>query len=142
MNISPQYVAGFLDGEGCIQMVRQRSQGHYSWSHRLLVAVSNTYEPIVRALHARYGGVFGSREVKNGRKKVYYWHLSGQRVKNVLDEVMPYLIEKKPQAVMALDYLVKKTSTQRSGRGRSIHLSKKELALRDSFYWALRNAKK
>lgn len=131
-------MAGFFDGEGCIQIVRQRSSGHYSWTHRLLVALTNTYQPIVEAYHKKYGGVLGSRVVPTGRKRVYYWHASGRRAEAFLKDVVGLLQEKRPQAELGLEFLRTKKITP-AGRGR---VPSDELERRDAYYWKLRGMKR
>lgn len=138
MNLTPDYIAGFLDGEGCIQIVKQRKSDRLSWSYRLSVEVTHTYEPIVQALHKRYGGVFGQYKPNAlRRKRAYYWHATGTRAKVVLEEVAPLLLEKQPQAHLALEFLAAQTPNTKIGS----RVTDEENALRERYYLALREAK-
>lgn len=92
-----RYVAGFLDGEGCIQLC-----GKYRVKVRLTIA--NTNKEIIQRLFDEFGGSIreydDTRQYKSGRfrKPVYYWSLYCTKAEKLLRECYPYLIVKRGQA--------------------------------------------
>jgi hypothetical protein len=97
-----EYVAGFLDGEGTVGM--WASQGRPSAIHRL--SWYNTHRPTLERLQRFMGyGFLRERKWKSERQgaKVMYELSIGTRahLRPVLQQVIPYLIEKR-QAAEAL----------------------------------------
>jgi hypothetical protein len=86
------YSAGFIDGEGSIQPERIRA--------------SNTYPVILFILKHIYGGSIYKRKddvsIWN-RKPQYEWCAYGASFEACLKRLLPHLIEKKIQALIALE---------------------------------------
>jgi hypothetical protein len=89
-----RYLAGYLDGEGCI-----RWQGN-----RAYVSITNTYPHVLHLLVRRFKG--SVRQIKNNNRKhrtVYRWEVRGRHAVRFLRMVRPYLIEKKRQAIIVIE---------------------------------------
>jgi hypothetical protein len=140
------YAAGFVDGEGCIYLDRDaRPSGRVY--HCPKMAVSNTNREVLEWLQARWGGTITYRGplrqdgtprvfADNCRRKSWdAWHLSGHFVEQFLRDIIPWLIVKKEEARLLLEYI----DSPRTMSGRC--LSDEELARRDAYHMALQAAK-
>ncbi len=101
------YVAGIIDGEGCISFSGNPTKSsHYNY---ILVQVVNTNEWLIRWLHMAFGGRFhlrkDKREKAKGWKPTYQWSIGSMDALKFLELVYPYLKIKKPQAEIAIKYL-------------------------------------
>lgn len=92
---SIEYLAGFLDGEG-------------SWllDSTTRIVCNNTCPTPLYALKRRFGGTVSEQPQKCRRKQVhrtlFRWAISGEDCRKACLELIPYLIEKKPQAHLLL----------------------------------------
>jgi hypothetical protein len=91
------WAAGFFDGEGCIS-IHEYSQGTQL---RLIVAQKDPAPILV------WKEIFpeGNIHATNGGKYCK-WQLTGHKCVPVLNELLPYLINKKPQAEIAVRWSV------------------------------------
>lgn len=109
------YLAGIFDGEGtvCIENWERtaldgRGAGPYTYKqHTLVISVKNTFLPLIRWLIKHFGGVYYTQSPDNPRHKLQYvWRPKGKKNKeNFLLGVLPYLIVKREQALIGLEYL-------------------------------------
>lgn len=108
------YVAGLIDGEGCITMVCQapakRSRAK-SDLHYVLVTITNTHIGIMEWLQEVVGGRAANRTegtksqdrmVQNNWKDRYEWRVTGKKAYALLEQIEPYLVIKKEQCKIAL----------------------------------------
>lgn len=77
------YVAGVLDGEGCIR-----------YKSTPTVEITNKHQGMLVALQKRWGGA-----VRVKGEGIYVWCLYGQRALNFLSQMSKYSIVKYPQIV-------------------------------------------
>lgn len=102
IDASIEYLAGIIDGEGCITIVRT-SKG----SHELRIDLRMTDEAAVKAFYERWGGNYkGAHNYSNrpDRRLVYRWYISGKKAAEVLTDLYPYLKIKHPQASVGLKF--------------------------------------
>ena len=92
--ITNEWLAGFIDGEGCFNVSRTRK----TIFPRLLIA--NTNIEILEAIKEKYGGNITSRQLKSNWKTFNLYRASYKIFKNILNDVMPYLNIKKDVAIM------------------------------------------
>jgi len=110
------YLAGFLDGEGNISIWRTeyernngftRPGGYGHFGVRL--SIVNTDIRVMNWLMEHFGGVFLMRDRRNINpihKPSYVWRPKGKaNLAKILLGVMPYLLLKKEQAIIALDFI-------------------------------------
>ncbi len=99
------YMAGFFDGEGCINLARRTKRGKRC---RIHISISNTNEWVIQWFHFNFGGsiVFEDRTSENPNwQNVWRWSItSGQQALRFLQAISPYLILKKPQAELAVKF--------------------------------------
>lgn len=92
------WAAGFLDGEGFIGVSRGVTQRTQKAFHQVLVDAAQARRAPLDALVELFGG-----RVRSGRR-AYYWRVSGKQAEAVLTAIAPYLIAKKAQADLCLQY--------------------------------------
>lgn len=89
------YLAGFFDGEGCITVSKNGS---------ISLGVVNTSKEVLDLFVERFGGVVQDRkQVVN--KRQYVWRAYGETAVFILEKLLPHLIEKKEQALTALEWM-------------------------------------
>lgn len=54
---SPAYVAGFVDGEGSLMIVRSKAGGRRTLDYRARVSISNTDTRVLETIRGRFGGM-------------------------------------------------------------------------------------
>lgn len=96
------YVAGIVDGEGCIGLNINRAGK--SKSYRIKISVSNTNEWVCQWLRLCFGGCVSKSIVRGNRKPQWTWFISGNKALACLGVIYPYLHIKKPQAEIAIKY--------------------------------------
>lgn len=89
----PAYVAGIIDGEGCIQLTRTRT----TYFPRVLV--TNTNLALLEALKKEFGGDIKPLHARrDGWKAGYTWRISWAKAVDLLELVSPWLRVKLQQA--------------------------------------------
>jgi LAGLIDADG endonuclease len=93
MNIL-DYAAGFIDGEGCFNIGRQRS----AFAPRIMVV--NTNLKVLEKFQAAFGGDIVRTEAKNQPtwKPRYTWRLSHWKALELAEQLYSRLVIKKKQA--------------------------------------------
>ena len=97
--ISPQYLAGFLDGEGCILITAATNKRRWT----LQVSVSQTELQILLDIQKEYKGTIHVMRHKSA-KHSQAWRLvwGSKEALELLEKVFPYLQVKRPQAELVL----------------------------------------
>jgi hypothetical protein len=102
------YLAGFIDGEGCIGIVTQRRSRHPDRPNYVLrLTVSNTNPLPLRKFQAAHGGSLHLDMKQRGKdlwKPSGVWCLSDDRCATLLAQLLPYLIVKREQALLAIEF--------------------------------------
>ena len=88
------YAAGFFDGEGCIS-ITTNGQG----KARLTVVIGQKNRAVLDWFSARWG----ARVVKPPSQNVFRWQVNGRYAVTLLSDLLPFLKEKRTQAVLALN---------------------------------------
>jgi len=114
--VNLSYVAGFVDGEGCIGFAKCRSSIYPR------VFVTNTNKEILEEFQDQFGGDINQLSMrKDGWKQGWSWRLSWSKAVDFLDAISPWLRIKADQVdtVFAWDAI-------RLGRGKTTELKRKE----------------
>ena len=134
------YLAGLIDGEGNISICKRRAYGAYL-THRysLRLALEITHKETVDWVAQNFGGAYNSRSHKltqlgNQRKISYRITWSGQQALKLLETILPYLITKKQEAIVAIDY-------QQNCPPKTYKLNLNEINRRERAYQSLRKTK-
>ena len=100
------YVAGIVDGEGCIMI----------HSNCVRVSVKNTNEWLVRFLKMNFGGCLVYQKHSGGNlnsKPIWAWQMDAKKACEFLQLILPYLQLKRPQAELALSFQKRRTGKWR-----------------------------
>jgi hypothetical protein len=97
------WAAGFVDGEGYVGMQNSTHtyNRHTHFQGLMSVAQAKTDEPL-QILSRLFGGKVTWR--KNQGNGAYYWVLYGQKMAVCLRALLPYLVVKRRQAEVCLEY--------------------------------------
>lgn len=102
MNLNLEYIAGFVDGEGCVNIAMPPAKG-------IRLVVTNTNRPILEAMQATFDGVgriFTKRRAagEQGRLPCYSWTVCDRQAEGILRQLLPHLVVKRYEAELALEY--------------------------------------
>ena len=93
------YLAGFFDGEGCITISRIRDK-----SGSLILMISNTNKTIIKLIAKWFKGDIMYIKQKDNRKEAWTFKAYSQDAEIFLKAIYPYLLIKKEQAHIGLEY--------------------------------------
>jgi hypothetical protein len=111
------YLAAMIDGEGSICVTKCLKWGWTNTGHTnrkkyvsytLFLQVTNKSLVLMKWLVANFGGVYYTKSRGNSVKwaQAWDWHVKGNKnKKTVLLSVLPYLVIKKEQAKLALEWV-------------------------------------
>jgi hypothetical protein len=119
INMTPEYLAGFFDGEGCIDVQTKhisnaRYNDRFYCRPRVRVSQAVSGKCIIDALSTQFGGHVASRE-HSGRAQQdsLSWEFLGkERMIDFLNLMLPHLIVKKEQAVLCVWWLENMSSVR------------------------------
>jgi len=113
--ISIQYIAGFFDGEGGIY-VTQKTDKRFGKSilvRNIRCQVTNGDIKVLKMIQQKYGGVIREKQREEGWKPAFYLEIASQKdILKFLQDIEPYLIVKKEQVKLAIQYLKSRLSHQ------------------------------
>lgn len=93
------YLAGLVDGEGCISIVRQNRVDNLC--NMLVVGMSDKEGP--EMFKEVFGGSVLSRRRRHNYKVMYTWRVYSRQAARALEILYPYLVIKKKQADICLE---------------------------------------
>lgn len=103
------YLAGFFDGEGCVSILRfaEKRRAATYFAYRLQVRIGNTNLEVLEWIQSKFGGTIYDqvRSVPGNRKPFWAWHTSGHKAKTFLEMIEPFVIVKRRQIQVALQFL-------------------------------------
>ncbi len=102
-----RYVAGLVDGEGCISIYVEKRAPRSGQKRPAVVVhftVEMTHAGIIQALHEQFGGSIYHRKTSRNpnAKERYCWNISQRSAVPLLKRLLPHLRVKKQQAELAL----------------------------------------
>lgn len=104
--IDLQYLAGFFDADGCVGIYSRGPDKGY----QVNVAIANSGKHgriICDKLVERYGGCVTTQKAKKSTHRDTFWfRLNGRgKCRQFLSDIVPYLIIKKDQAELCLEFI-------------------------------------
>lgn len=101
------YTAGLVDGEGHISIGRSLSRNKRRWEYSAHVGITNTNMLILTWCHrtTRLGSITPKEKREQGWKAAFQWKLRSWEIPNFLLEILPYLVAKRQQAELMLEFL-------------------------------------
>jgi len=107
-----EYLAGFLDGEGCITTYKTR-KGHVTWEVVCVQTEKNNLAPLVE-MQERWGGSLCARGNTNPKhSRAWQWSVKGLEAAIALSDIYLHLVNKRPKATEALEALMGKPRIRR-----------------------------
>lgn len=103
------WAAGFLDGEGCIHIAKQRYKGGRPDSYRLGVHVTQNDRSVLDSFCDAAGiraPIYATKRAANHSRQCYTLNYSGQSALQLLIALLPYLNRKLREAKAALQFSV------------------------------------
>lgn len=124
MELSNQYVAGLFDGEGHVSITYTKVKT--GKNPKLCVKLTNTFLPVLKELHKKYGGcITANKKQAEHYLQCYVLNFTVAGSKKFLTDVLPYLVIKKRQAEIALKF---SATVYRRGKHRVTY---EEIAIRE-----------
>lgn len=101
------YLAGIIDGEGCIYIGNHSSNKESGAKYyQTLIKISSTDICLIDWLMNIFGGLRGeytpSQMSKNGRRQVYFWQVTGERLTHLCELIYPFILIKKDELEIML----------------------------------------
>jgi hypothetical protein len=101
--LTPAYVAGLLDGEGCLTVSRRLRRSKRSFQPTVVIQMA--HEDLILELQSQYGGTLARKQQKSHWAVQWSWTLGGEKsIRALLEEVLPFLVVKRRQAEILLEY--------------------------------------
>lgn len=114
-NEAYRYLAGFIDGEGCLTISKQNRGGHHiSPEYKIKCIVNHTNLDILKVYKNIFGGEIYIVKLKEGRnhKKQHQWIISNKVAYDFCKKIIKYLILKKKNAQLLIDFYEKRISNK------------------------------
>ena len=93
--ITPEWLAGFFDGEGCLTILRSKRHAHFTPQ----ATFTNTDLRVLQLIQASYGGTIHARNNPKQWNEAYSLTFSGtQETRRILLILQPFLVLKKAEA--------------------------------------------
>ncbi len=128
--VSPEYVAGFVDGEGHLGINKHKNR-RPSPSYDIIVDIGNTVKAPLLAIQERYGGSIRKEKRMAPNKDCYRLKISTDHARRMLIDIRDYLLIKRPQADVLLKFRYYKMSIRHFGNRR---LLEADLEMRERFH--------
>ena len=100
------YLAGLIDGEGCIHLQRNQSKKSPNYNYTATMFVGNTNAVIIDICkELNLGYIDYRKQINIKHKKAFVWRLTSNPCRALLPLILPYLRIKKQQSELLLEYL-------------------------------------
>jgi len=141
-NETAAYVAGIVDGEGYIGVAKTKQTGSMrSTRYAAVLIVGNTSRRLIEELAYTFGvGSISYRRGGERRKGCFLWAIQSRNAHDVLMRVRPYLVVKRAQADLVIEFVDGFESFKggRPGKFGGQTVSESELVRRSRIYEELR----
>ena len=128
------YWAGFVDGEGIIRVKKETPPWSRSPIYNLTIAIANTNNANKEALRELGAHIIERAPGKPGDLPSWAAEFQGTRAARFLEDIIPYLKNKKVDAQLGIEFQRVKEETKSYG---PLPLSSEIIEKRDYFYRAL-----
>lgn len=144
-SLEKAYIAGLLDGEGCINIYRINTDYTKGKEKRLYpkyilsVTIYNSHFETIKWLHDTLGGYLQTRTSKNEKWRVNYaWRICANVAMAFLKEVKPYMRIKTNQANLAIKFQQKQSRFHKEKKGTDCGLSEDGHTFRENCWLELK----
>ena len=132
------YIAGIIDGEGCIYMRKTIEKNQKNFHYTIALTVNNTNYDVIKFLKEKCKGGYIQihKSVNPCHKTQWKWEIKNQMASNLLEMIYPFLIIKKKQANLVIKFQKHKRKYFKKllfhfGYSKIRSISSKELKYRD-----------
>lgn len=127
------YFAGYFDGEGCIHIARKKPYAKsraVSFQHSLQIKIASVNPAVLYEILSYYGGTICKQKktLKENWRIAWNWHLCSRASTDFISDVLPFLVLKRQEAELALEF--QRKCLPKRGKKR---LSEDELSLREGY---------
>ncbi len=133
---SAPYLAGFVDGEGSVMIVKSKAGDQGRLEYRGRVSLANTDARVLRAIREGFGGMLEEQPpLQSGWNPLHQLVWSEGMAEPLLRTLLPHLRIKQRQARVVLDFIAHKRGTRQEHAGRGFApLPAETVARRDAYY--------
>ena len=137
--VSLEYIAGFFDGEGYIQIAKKSPGGHSRSPYWLMCSMANTHRGVLDEIQKVTGGLVIFHKGTTGRNSPHY-RLSfyTQQALTFLKAIQPYLVIKREEADLAVAFYEHNKASGFRGR---VKMTEAELLIRHDYYLKMKAMK-
>ena len=97
--ITPQWLAGFFDGEGSIVLMNWRGQV------KVAASIGQKDLSLLMAIRSKYPEFRKPTFNSNDTKGCWFIRANGRKAKRFLEDIAPYVIRKRTQVELALEFI-------------------------------------
>jgi hypothetical protein len=104
--LSWKYIAGLIDGEGCLDFQYICHQDYKHLAPRLRIQLTEPSKFVLENLQTNFGGNLHARIMNNPNwQNSITWQIQGRRVRPILQNIVNHLLIKKEQARFLIWYI-------------------------------------
>lgn len=120
LNLEKAYIAGIIDGEGTISINRSFRRKYNIFKYACYIEVTNTNKDLLIYLEkvTQIGRIELGRKGNEKHKNAHVWRLNKNEIKGFLIQIQPYLIIKRKQCKLMLEWLNGNASKRYAGANR------------------------
>ena len=96
------WMAGFFDGEGYVGVIRNWDRRYQKYNYRVQVSLGQVSPFPLEVFREHFGG--NLRHQKNGHQGFWEWRVTGEKAYAPMRLLAPYLIVKRRQAELILEF--------------------------------------
>lgn len=113
------YAAGLMDGEGCIAISESNKSGSCYYCLEVDIGMSKPGIPAMDRMQEWFGGKVSKRRDATMRwQSAYAWRISGAAAMEFVRLIFPYLIVKRPHAIVVGKFAEVRGPTPKDGKRR------------------------
>lgn len=114
----PPYVAGLLDGEGTILIYKVVDY------YQLSVRIVNTDLKVLESLKSLFGGCISGKceKISKRTRPCWTWEIQGPKAAELLVELYPYVLVKRDQTRLALEFQSHKCLLKKEGSSKEVNI--------------------
>lgn len=101
------WLAGFIDGEGCLSAFETKRYGKLKGypDFKAVCIIANTHHPTIEAIQAYAGGRVYHKKSTGNQREIHQLHWGPRELRVMLPRLIPHLITKRKQAEAMMVFL-------------------------------------
>ena len=98
------YTAGYLDGDGCFYVGKSIQKPKMITIYEYSIQIVSVKKPVLDIFMSNFGGFVRIKPEKERHRPAYCWTIKGPPAVNAASKVLPFLIDKRNQANIFIQY--------------------------------------